>query len=62
MGAGTGDAGTETGDGVQAWLFLRCVEDCETAWRELAARHAVEPGPFPIHIQTPVVAVPTARV
>ena len=44
----------ETGDGVRAWLYLRRVEDYEAAWRAHDGVPAVlEPGPFPIRIQSP---------
>ena len=52
----------ETGDGVRAWLFLRCVPEYEAAWRAQAgpsaatdAGQAREPGgrDFPIRVQTP---------
>ena len=43
----------ETGDAARAWLFLRHVGDYEAAWQARAALPAaLEPGPFPIHIQT----------
>ena len=46
----------ETGDGVVAWVFLRRVEEYETAWREHRASVGTpampEPGPFPIRVQT----------
>ncbi len=45
----------ETGDGVLAWEALKRVEDYERAWKRYGAggpAHALEPGPFPIRIQT----------
>ena len=43
----------ETGDGMRAWLFLRCIEAYEAAWQARATLPlALEPGPFPIRIQT----------
>lgn len=47
----------ETGDGVRAWLFLRRIEEYEEAWWAQVAATAdiapvVEPGPFPICMQT----------
>ena len=47
---------TETGDGVLAWMVLRQVVEYGEAWRRHAASAgtsaALEPGPFPIRIQT----------
>ena len=64
-GAGSGRASrrrqgepseTETGDGVLAWMVLKEVDDYREAWRLCAAAAgvsaALEPGPFPIRIQT----------
>ena len=64
-GAGSGRASrrrqgepseTETGDGVVAWMVLKEVDDYREAWRLYAAAAgvsaALEPGPFPIRIQT----------
>ncbi|MDE0473750.1 MAG: hypothetical protein OXI50_04275 [Gammaproteobacteria bacterium] len=49
----------ETGDGIRAWLFLRCVPEYEAAWRARAGppaalNTATEPGgqAFPIRVQT----------
>ena len=47
----------ETGAGLRALLYLRCVEDYRAAWRAQTALPTLEPlfepGPFPIRIQTP---------
>ncbi len=56
-----GGGGTASGDGVRAWLFLRCVGEYKAAWRAQtvfsaagpAGEPLLEPGPFPIRIQTP---------
>ena len=46
----------ESGDAVRAWLYLRRVEEYRNAWRAQTAQGdpapALEPGPFPIRIQT----------
>lgn len=46
----------ETGDGGAAWVFLRRVEAYLAAWRAnraaTGASAALEPGPFPIRVQT----------
>lgn len=48
----------ETGNGVVAWLFLRKVEEYEAEWREhgpsAGASARLEPGPFPIRVQTEI--------
>ena len=47
---------TETGDGVVAWMVLSEVEEYREAWGRHAAAAgvpgALEPGPFPIRVQT----------
>ena len=49
-------SGTETGDGVVAWMVLRQVVEYGEAWRRHAAAAGVsgapEPGPFRIRLQT----------
>ena len=54
---GPGEAcAPETGDGVLAWTVLRQVEEYREAWRRHAAEAgvsaALEPGPFPIRVQS----------
>ncbi len=47
----------ETGDAARAWLYLRRVEEYRKSWTaqrvNRAPGPALEPGPFPIRIQTP---------
>ncbi len=48
-------SGTETGDGVLAWMVLRQVGEYREAWDRHAAAGAsaaTETGPFPIRVQT----------
>ena len=47
-----GGVSMATGDGMRAWMVLRRLDDYEAAWRaHAAAPAALEPGPFPIHVQ-----------
>ena len=49
------DSALETGDGILAWKALRQVKEYGEAWWRYGAAgpaHRLEPGPFPIRIQT----------